>query len=531
MTAPILPDTANAAAPPVLLPYQQRWIADKRPLKIAEKSRRTGLTWAEAADDTIAAASARDAGGQNVYYIAYNQDMTIEYIQACAMWARAFDYAAGEIEEGIWDDEADRDKDIKTFTIRFPSSFRIVALSSRPTNLRGKQGIVVIDEAAFHDKLDELLKAALALLIWGGSVRVISTHNGIDNPFNQLIDDSRAGKRGKKASVHRIEFRPAVAEGLYKRVCARMGRSWSKRDEAIWVNEVYELYGDAAAEELDVIPSSGEGAFLSSILIESRMHDAPVLRWSCSNEFAPLDDHARWQACQDWIEENLVPVIAALNPNLTHHYGMDFGRSVDLSVIAPLAIEPNLTRRCPFLIELRNVPFKQQEQILFHVVDRLPRFGKGANDARGNGQQLAESAWQKYGKARVEPIMLSEEWYRQNMPPFQAAFQDAAILVPRHVDVRDDLRAFKLIKGVARIPETYKGKGSDGKPRHADAGIALVLAYYASQQTVVDFRDIQTANVPVLGANAFALGRAPDPIPVRQVGWGTTGGSNVTRGW
>jgi phage FluMu gp28-like protein len=368
-------------------------------------------------------------------------------------------------------------------------------------------------------------------LIWGGKVRIISTHNGIDNPFNQFIGDARVGKRGKNTSVHRTTFRQAVAEGLYKRVCARMGIVWTQEREDEWVEEIYDYYGPGADEELDVIPSSGEGAFLSSILIESRMHDAPVLRWSCSNEFATLDDHARWQACQDWIEENLVPVIAALNPNLTHHYGMDFGRSVDLSVIAPLATEPNLTRRCPFLIELRNVPFKQQEQILYYVVDRLPRFGKGANDARGNGQQLAESAWQKYGKARVEPIMLSEEWYRQNMPPFQAAFQDAAILVPRHVDVRDDLRAFKLVKGVARIPETYKGKGSDGKPRHADAGIALVLAYYASQQTIIDFRDIQTANVPVLGANAFALGRAPDPIPVRQVGWGTTGGSNVTRGW
>lgn len=54
---------------------------------------------------------------------------------------------------------------------------------------------------------------------------------------------------------------------------------------------------------------------------------------------------------------------------------------------------------------------------------------------------------------------------------------------------------------------------------------------YAARIPAVDFSEIQTANVPVLGANAFALGRAPDPIPVRQVGWGTTGGSAITRGW
>ena len=482
MTAPILPNTASAATPPVMLPYQQRWIADPSPVKISEKSRRIGISWAEAADDVIIGASARDAGGQNVYYIAYNQDMTIEYVQACGMWARAFDYAASEIEESIWDDEADRDRNIKTFTIKFPSGFRIVALSSRPTNLRSRQGVVVVDEAAFHDQLDELLKAAMAFLIWGGKVRIVSTHNGVDNPFNELINGARAGKRGKGASVHRTTFRQAVAEGLYKRVCARMGRVWTQEGEDAWVAEIYDYYGDGSAEELDVIPSSGEGAFLSSILIEARMHDAPVLRWACSNEFATYDDHRRWRDCQDWIEAHLDPVLSTLNPHLTHHYGMDFGRSVDLSVIATLAVETNLVRRCPFLVELRNVPFKQQEQILFHVLDRLPRFAKGANDARGNGQQLAESAWQKYGQARVEPVMLSEEWYRSNMPAFQAAFQDGTIQVPRDVDVRDDLRAIKLVKGVGRIPEGYKGKGADGKPRHADAAIALALAYYASQQ-------------------------------------------------
>jgi len=63
----------------------------------------------------------------------------------------------------------------------------IVALSSRPSNLRGKQGNIVIDEAAFHDNLPALLKAALAIMMWGGRIRVISTHNGADNPFADLV--------------------------------------------------------------------------------------------------------------------------------------------------------------------------------------------------------------------------------------------------------------------------------------------------------------------------------------------------------
>lgn len=149
------------------------------------------------------------------------------------MWARAFHHAASEIEEGFWEDD-DADKNIKTFTIRFPASgFRIVALTSRPSNLRGRQGTIVIDEAAFHDQLSELLKAALAMLIWGGRVRVISTHNGTDNAFNELVEDIRAKKR--KGTVHRITFQDAVADGLYRRVCLRLGKEWSASDEAAWM--------------------------------------------------------------------------------------------------------------------------------------------------------------------------------------------------------------------------------------------------------------------------------------------------------
>jgi len=52
--------------------------------------KRIGITWAEAADNVLVAAANRAAGGWSVY----NLDMTVEYIQTCAMSARAFDYAA-----------------------------------------------------------------------------------------------------------------------------------------------------------------------------------------------------------------------------------------------------------------------------------------------------------------------------------------------------------------------------------------------------------------------------------------------------
>ncbi|RPE81836.1 hypothetical protein [Vulcaniibacterium tengchongense] len=480
----------NQAIDAVLLKYQQEWIADDSDLKVAEKSRRIGLTWAEAADNVLIASKSRQAGGMNVYYIGYNMDMAIEYIEACAMWARVFNEAASEVEEGeeVFKD-SDDEKAIKTYTIRFASGFRIVALSSRPANLRGKQGVVVIDEAAFHGALDELLKAALALLIWGGKVRVISTHDGDQNPFNELVNEIRSGKR--KGAVHRITFRDAVEQGLFGRVCMRKGVSWDAEAQAKWIADVYAFYGDAAEEELDVVPSQGSGAWLTTSLIEARMQDTPVLRYSCPAGFEREPDDHRHEVIQDWLDEHVAPLLQALDPDLESVFGQDFGRSGDLTVMVPAQIEQTLRRRVPFILELRNMPHRQQEQIATFVIGRLPRFRKAALDARGNGHAVSEFLAQKFGFERIELVMLTEGWYREQMPPLKQAFEDDTIALPRDKDVLADLRAIKVIKGVARVPDK-KTAGKDGGQRHGDAGVAIALMHYASlaEVEVIDYHRV-----------------------------------------
>ncbi|MGJ8523024.1 hypothetical protein R84981_001717 [Carnimonas sp. R-84981] len=472
--------------PDVLLQYQKNWIGIRAPLKVAEKSRRIGLTWAEAADNVLVAASQRSAGGQTVYYLGYNQDMTVEYIQACAQWAKAFNYAASEIKEGIWEDD-DPDRHIKTFTIVFPSGFRIVALTSRPSNLRGRQGVVVIDEAAFHQDLDELLKAALALLIWGGEVHVISTHDGTDNPFNELVQEIRAGKR--KGEVFRCTFHEAVNDGLYQRVCMRKGISYTSEGEQEWVQGVYAFYGDAASEELDCVPSQGGGAFLSLALLESRAsRDATVVNLTRPIGWEIQAEDVRMRDVAEWCDEFLQPLLTDIPNDVQSFYGQDFARSGDLSVITPLVKERDLRKRIPFVVEMRNVPFAEQRFILFYVVDRLPGFIAGINDAGGNGAALAEDAAVKYGHERIEQLKLTEGWYRDNMPGLKADLEDDTLYsIPADQGVIADLRSFRLVKGVARIPDTRtvdKGDKGGKAKRHGDAGIAIALANAASRSEV-----------------------------------------------
>lgn len=467
----------------VLLPYQKAWIEDSAELKIAEKSRRTGITWAEAADAVLSASAAKSAGGTNHFYVGSNKEMAIEFIDACAMWAKAFDRVAGAIQEEVLVDE---DKDILTFNIHFASGFKIQALSSRPSNLRGRQGNVTIDEAAFHEQLAEVLKAALALTMWGAKVRLISTHNGAENLFNELVQDSRAGK--KRYSIHRITLDDACEQGLYQRICQVRGKPWSQEAEDQWKAN---LLADTATredalEEYYCVPKSGGGAYLSRALIEARMTEAPVLRFEGSAEFNAMPEHLRAAEIRDWCERELQPHLAKLNPADQHCFGEDFGRSGDLTVISPMVITQLLQRRVPFLVELRNVPFKQQEQVLFYIVDRLPRLQGGALDARGNGQYLAEQAVERYGAGLIQAVMISLAWYLDAMPKFKAALEDDVLSIPRDRDVADDLRAIEVIKGVPRLPE---GKTGSSKDRHGDAAIALVMAYFASLQevTLIEF--------------------------------------------
>lgn len=471
----MIKEDRSKRTPMVLLSYQQRWQADTSPVKVCDKSRRIGLTWDEASEDALLAAS---KNGQDVYYIGYNKDMAQEFIEDCADWAKFYNKAATAVEEFVFKDES---KDIIAFRIRFASGHKIVALSSRPSNLRGKQGKVVIDEAAFHDDLKELIKAAMALLMWGGQVVIISTHNGDENYFNELIQEIRKGKLSY--SLHHITFDDALEAGLYKRICLRLGREWSQEAQDAWRQEIIDFYGDGADEELFCIPSKGGGTYLPLSILEAIQNETiPVITLACKDAFVDEPAHIREAEIKLWCEENLKDLLAAMPLHSPSYLGQDFGRSGDLSIAWPSQEQPGLKHLPPFVLEMRNVPFEQQKQVVFYLCDGLPRFRGGAFDARGNGQYLAEVARQRYGPNRIIEVMLSQEWYRDNMPRFKAAIEDKETAMPKDGDTLDDHRAVKMEKGIAKVPETGRGKGRDGGQRHGDSAIAHALNIFAIRE-------------------------------------------------
>lgn len=490
---------AEQRSPGVFLDYQARWVSDRAKVKVCEKSRRVGLSWGEAEDAVECAASAK---GMDVWYIGYTKDMAIEFILDCAQWAQQLQGFAADIEAGeeLFVDGDERQSILK-FSITFASGFRITALSSTPRNLRGKQGRVIIDEAAFHTDLAGLIKAAMALLIWGGEVRIISTHFGDENPFNQLVQDIRAGRL--PYSLHRIPFDEALAGGLYKRVCLRTGVEWTAEGERRWAAEIRAQYGDDAEEELDCVPKHGSGAFLARELIERVMRkDWPVLRDQRKPEFTYAPESARKGEILDWCEEFVRPELERVRElrDVTSFLGGDFGRIRDLSAFLPLIQFRNMKKRAPFIIELRGMPFQQQRQILWYVIDRLPRFGGAALDSRGLGMQIGEETAQRYGVTRILQIQATQQWYLANLPPYKAAFEDEMIELPMDADVLADHRVPRVIKGIPQIPDV-RTVDADKLKRHGDTFIAGALAWHASRE--------------LLGGTVYEYQSAPP----KAVGW------------
>lgn len=488
---------AEVGLPKVLLPYQARVIklleTSATRVLFVEKSRRIGLTWGLAAYAVLRAGRERSAGGMDAMYISYSQEMTREFIDACAMWARAFSTAAMEAEDFLFPDgDAEGDKSIQAFRIRFASGFEIIALSSAPRTLRGKQGVVIIDEAAFVDSLAELLKAAMAFLMWGGQVVVCSTHDSAENYFNQMVQDILSGRAKKYVHV-RIDFDQALKDGLYQRISLVNGKEWSAEAEAVWRQDIIDSYGDAADEELFCIPSLGSGAWLPAPLIEARMTaDCPVLRLELPGDYLHRSRLEQAVLMAPFMEE-LKEAIKPLDLGPQYAFGFDFARVADLTVGSLLAIEQRLKRRESLVFELRNVPGDEQKQITEMVLDHVrSRLVGAAFDATGMGWTVAEDMGRKFGLRDNEDspgliwaIKFTEDWYRINMPPLKTAFEDDMIAIGADAEHLSDLRVVKVVRGIPRVPATREGE--KGRKRHGDYAIALALAHFASRMRWVEY--------------------------------------------
>ncbi len=425
----------------LFLKYQQRTV-DKlytgTALLVIEKSRRIGLTWGIAAYCVLRAAAQVSAGGQSCWYMGYDKDMTLEFIETCAMWARAFGIIGTDVGEDVLDDGDGNP--IQAFRIRFASGFKITALPSVPRALRGKQGIVVIDEAAFHKNVDEVIKSAMALLIWGGQVIVISTHDGVGNAFNRLISDVRSKKRA--GDVVTITFAQAMADGLYERVAMVAKTKGAELPTKVeWEAGIRAFYGDDAEEELDCVPKSGNGSLIS---LEDIL--------ACEHDDCGLPELYEGNIC---------------------YVGRDVARRRDGQVQYCMEmIHGTLWQRDTY--EEYGQTFAHQDAF-FDRMFATRRVGAAWVDQGGMGEKVVEDSQRLHG-ARVVGVLLQGPSRLDLAMSLSKRFADRSIRIRRDMVTRSDLMA---IKKTGSIETSSVRIINEGKV-HADRFWAYALASRAA---------------------------------------------------
>lgn len=436
------------------LPYQQRWIDETAQVAIAEKSRRIGFTYAE----SYRSAERRIKLGTDHLFASRTKETSAEFIGYCKMWARVFQVVAEDLGEQV----IDRESDLKAHVLRFANGARILALSSHPDAFRGFGGDVTLDELAFHKDQRGVLKAARAsAIIWGHTVRIISTHNGEGSFYNQLILEVRAGKR--RWALHRVTLQEAVDEGLVEVIKASRATDPEERQRLLadvdldarqaFIDQVRSecVTAEEWTEEYCCIPNTDASAYLTYELIDGCTD--PALRLHASIADLPHGE------------------------GISYYAGYDIGRRRDLSALWVWQIVGDVYW-LRLLQELTGEDRKwsSQERLLDTLMAR-PDVTRLCGDQTGMGEQLIEQRIDKWGDHRVEGVLLTAPRKVALAGPFKGLFEDRRCRIPQHDALREDLHKTRKLVTAGGNVRLHAESDEDG---HADRFWAGALATEAA---------------------------------------------------
>lgn len=462
----------------LLLPYQKRWVIDASRLKIMEKSRQIGISWASAC---ALVRRKGTAGARLDAWVSSRDDLQARlFLQDCAAFADLYQLAAKELGMQFLDDE----KRHKAYLLEFASGCRINSMSSNPDAQAGKRGDRLLDEFALHLDPRKLYAIAYPGITWGGQLEIVSTHRGSHNFFADLVREVREKGNPKGFSLHRVTLEDALNEGFLYKLQAKLPAADPRQDmdETDYYNFIRAGCADEESflQEYMCVPADDASAFLPYDLIAS-----------C--EYREGDE---WQVPTDRLK---APV----------YVGVDVGREHDLTVIA--VAEKSGGRYCVRqLIELQKMPFSEQEKQLYAILDN-PAVLRCCIDATGLGMQFAERAAQRYGTYRVEGVKFTAPRKEAMAYPLKAAFEDRNILIPYDKNLRADLRSIKRIVTGGAVDRFAADRGKNG---HADRFWALALVVEAGSSGCGICDGVDLTGVPVDPTDLAAVSAAEDEAEI-----------------
>jgi phage FluMu gp28-like protein len=424
------------------MPFQIAWIDDRSSLKIVEKSRQIGFSYADSYDSVRKAAT--QSAKLDVWVSSRDETQAKQYLLYCKRWAKVLKHACKDLGVMV----VGGDKDLTAYVLRFVNGRTINVVSANPDALAGKTGHIKIDEFALR-KL-EFQREAFAIgkpaTQWGGQLSLISTHRGVGSLFNSIIKDVRERGNPMGWSLHSVPIQTAVAQGIVEKINAASGAS-EKREEFIARIHRECIDEEQWLQEYCCIPADESSAFITYEMIAS-----------CE------DDTAR----KDW------SFLSLLSPSSLLYVGYDVARTTDLSVIdVEEKVGDVFWER--LRIEMRGKKFAEQEAELKRLLD-LPQVRRACIDSTGLGMQLAENMVARYG-SRVEAVRFSGPVKEELAFPLRAAHEDRTLRYAKDEKLRADLRGIKK-ETTACGNIRFAGEAADS---HCDRFWAKALALHAGK--------------------------------------------------
>lgn len=430
----------------IFLPYQWRWIQDRSRIKLVEKSRQIGFSWATAYD--IVRQQSRKAVKLDSWISSRDEIQARLFLQDCRKFGDILEIAASALGEGIYKD--DGGKPYTSFDLKFRSGATIHSMSSNPDAQAGKRGTRVLDEFALHPDPIKLYAIAYPGITWGGQMAIISTHRGADNFFNKLVQEAKFNGNPKKISLHRVTLEDALNQGFLAKLQSKLtaGDPRLDMDEQQYFDDVKSKCADYESflQEYMCVPADDASVFISADILGG-----------CFYNYGEV-----WQTeLQDCAGDLYI--------------GVDVGRDNDLTVIWILERIAGMlfTRRVE---TLKGMKFSDQEAVLYPYL-ALPKMRRCCIDQTGLGRQFAERAQERFGKYRVEGVQFTARSKEEMAYPMRARFEDKTIRIPDTLEIRADIRAVKKTVGAGGAIRFDAARSENG---HSDRFWALALAVEAA---------------------------------------------------
>ena len=456
------------------LPYQKRWILDESPVKLYEKTRRGGITFATSYRAVL---KCLRRGSGFVQWVSSRDEITarefiVDYV---ARWAREANRAASGLD-GRDIEVIDEKKGMTARVVSFRNGARIYSLSSNPLAFAGKGGDVLIDEWDLHPDQAAVYDMAYPCITWGGQLELVSAYNPEGSEHTEFARLCRACRAGERPGIsfHRTTILDALDQGFAETVNeVKKARGMKPMTREEFLEQLRAGCRSRSAFETQYlcIPNRASG---------QQLIPAEDIRASLKNIRPVRMDFRGGEGEAD--PREILP--DALFRNASFAFGYDIARTGDLSCIWLNRRGEDGIQIPAAVLTFKNCRFEFQKQMVRRILDASCSV-VGCGDKTGLGMAVCEELEEQF-PGRFEGVNFASAKMALGTG-LRTVFETRKILLPLDMpELAADfsgIRKNALSSGTLQFTET----GNELLPEsHCDLAWSCALAVRASAMDVPD---------------------------------------------